>query len=382
MYERTDLRLQGLDLLRFPLAVMVVVTHTFDPRVIVVGGNPVDTRDGHRLFALVDYIIEAFNNGYSVPIFFFISGFLFFLGVEFTKETYLYKLRKRAKTLLVPYIICNTLAIVLLLCPFLPFFAPAPKVLNFTWTGLLSCFWIYDRSLVINPTANTLARPAVSHSFPILPPMWFLRDLMVVVLLSPLVYWTLKYAKRRALWLLGIAWIVSEYCQSGYTTILLRAFLFFSWGAYMSINGKDLLVFRRYFRLSLWMYLSLGMLGVVSMYRFPMYRFPEWSGVIKDVGFVFGLLLAYDVATWLLQQGICKPHPFLASASFFIYIAHPFLYRRLLVLVFGWTAPCSSVSFVLVYASVAVLTILVLLAAYYLMRRYCPALLQVLTGRG
>ncbi len=365
-------------MLRFPLAVMVVINHVFNPKGIMIGGNPIDT-SGHRSFVLVNHIIEAFNDGYSVPIFFFISGFLFFLGIEFTKETYFYKIEKRIKTLFIPYVIWNTLSITILFCKLLPFlskFAHVSKTLNFTWTGLLSCFWIYDRSLVIDPMSGIFTDPAANHSYPILVPMWFLRDLMVVVLFSPLIYWVLKQTKHYVLTLLGIAWIVLGYWQLEHISMLLTAFFFFSWGAYMSINGKDLLTLRKFFRLSMVMYPILGIVGVVSIYCFP-----EWSKVIRNVGIVFGLFLAYDVATWLLQKGVCKLHPFLASASFFIYVSHPFINTYILKFIFILTNPSSSIALVFVYTSAVILTIIVLLVVYYLMRRYCPLLLKAVTGR-
>ena len=82
----------------------------------------------------------------AMPMFFFISGYLFFGNVEkWNWQTYQQKIKRRGKTLLIPYIIWNLLMAVMLR-PFSP-------------------------SIFCEP-ANM--------------PLWFLRDLIVVSLLTPI----------------------------------------------------------------------------------------------------------------------------------------------------------------------------------------------------
>ena len=55
----------------------------------------------------------------AVPMFFFISGYLFFNRLhDWNWSVYLGKLRKRCKTLLVPFVLWNTIAIVALFLAF------------------------------------------------------------------------------------------------------------------------------------------------------------------------------------------------------------------------------------------------------------------------
>ena len=47
----------------------------------------------------------------GVPLFFFISGFLFFYYDDFSKNVYLGKIKKRFKSLVVPYIFWNLVVV-------------------------------------------------------------------------------------------------------------------------------------------------------------------------------------------------------------------------------------------------------------------------------
>lgn len=121
-----DLRSQSLDLLRFPLAVVILIIHTFNANGFTIQGVPVSLENMPILLE-INLFIDGFLRGQSVPIYFFISGFVFFLGVGFTKEKYLQKLKNRVKTLLIPYLIWNIIAILRGLLPQCVFFLSFPK---------------------------------------------------------------------------------------------------------------------------------------------------------------------------------------------------------------------------------------------------------------
>lgn len=74
---KNDLRSQALDLLRFPLAVVVLTIHTFSSEGLELRGQELTFAD-HSLFMEINRWIDAFLRGQSVPIYYFISGFVFF----------------------------------------------------------------------------------------------------------------------------------------------------------------------------------------------------------------------------------------------------------------------------------------------------------------
>ena len=364
---KNELCSQSLDLLRFPLAVFVLIGH-------LVGSQGEIT---YSFFNGVRHIIFGFLVGQSVPAFFFISGLLFFWGGEWTKEKYIQKLRKRVKTLFIPYIIWNSVAILLLVSiKLLPCFqnvlSSPEATLNPTFSAFLSCYWIYKGDLL----------PAVSHNYlgstnPIDLPLWFVRDLMIVVLCTPLLYCGLKRMKFYLVLLLGILWFSLSYLELGHIQCLLTAFFFFSWGAYMSVSSKNLSIeFGKYFKLSIFCYLALSSLYVVSVYYVPIASF-----TVKQLSILPGLLLAYNLASWLLQHKVCKLNTFLASSGFFIYVTHTLVCYRIHNVFLLLLKPHTGVSLVIVNVLSILFTVFFLLLVFYILRRYFPSFLRVVTGR-
>lgn len=101
--------------------------------------------------------------------FFFISGYLFFYKIDdYNLKTYRSKLSRRIWTLLIPYLLWNTLPVVYPLLLFL--FRGQPFTLSFAeW---LSFYW--DTGGEYNVPANF--------------PLWYVRDLMIVCLMTPVIW--------------------------------------------------------------------------------------------------------------------------------------------------------------------------------------------------
>lgn len=371
--DRSDLRSQTLDLLRFPLAVVIVIIHTFLSEETLPIQDYSFVFSDYILLKEVNYFIDGFLRGQSVPIYFFISGFVFFLSVEWSKEKYIQKLKNRVHTLLIPYLVWNTIALLLVVVSqvyFASFLAFPMSSWNLTFGNILLCYWNY--------TGQLLGIELPGDALPIDAPLWFVRNLMIVVLCTPLLYRLMKRGNCWFVVLLGVLWFFDKYFDKyAFLNNWLSAFFFFSWGAYMSINRKDMLVeFGRYFRLSVFMYSILGLSYVAAAHWCP-----EICKTIKSLNVFFGLLFAYNLAAWLLRKKYCKASPFLASSSFFIYVSHWLICTRLLKLLYIYLQPASSISLLFIHISTTVLTLALLLSAFYLMRRYTPALLRVLTGR-
>ena len=142
------------------------------------------------------YYLEA-ENGYPIALglqnimsgwglccvgntaFFLFSGFLFFNGILSAQDCYP-KIKKRVYSLLVPYLIWNVIFIlwydVLQNLPGIGGYINSDMVGSLTKNGLLDAL----RVLYWEP-ANF--------------PLWFVRDLMIMVAVSPLLYYLIKYLK-------------------------------------------------------------------------------------------------------------------------------------------------------------------------------------------
>ncbi len=374
--KREDLRSQALDLLRFPLAVVIVVNHIFNMMDFSVQGEPVSVGN-IPLMADVNNVLNAFGRYQSVPIYFFISGYVFFLTAEFTERVYVRKLKNRVKSLLIPYVLWNLFSLLIFFVMFLPCFSSIfPNLhnlpLDFSLSAILNTFWDASRGIIYAPVSE--------NNYAIYPqnnPLWFVRDLMIVVLTTPIIYLLIRRAGKWFVLFLGLMWFVLSYKDFGHLSQLLSAYFFFSWGSYMSIERKDMIrEFGRVFKVSMLIYplMSLSLLWVARY-------LPEAYSTLKSLNIIAGLFFAYNLSAWLLTHRICKVSPFLASSGFFIYLAHSLVCSYLVRILFLLLRPSDGWSVLFVYLLSAAITITALLLIFYLMRRYTPALLKVIAGR-
>ncbi len=105
-----------IDVLRLPLAVMVVFIHSSGIHSMVswpywADKNALQTAD-LTIWVLLSHVVSHV----AVPTFYLLSGFLFFYGVkEFTRHQYFNKLYKRLHSLVIPYLLWCLIPIVWLL---------------------------------------------------------------------------------------------------------------------------------------------------------------------------------------------------------------------------------------------------------------------------
>lgn len=375
-YSPDKLRSDSLNLLRFPLAVVVLTIHVFAyTDTIKIHGTEYDLT-AFPLFNAMFHIIQGFLKGQSVPIYYFISGYVFFVGISLTKDVYRRKLQNRIKTLLVPFVVWNFLTLLqtMFFYYFLPSWFPSlsQTPANYSLCACLNTFW--DRSHGIFPAQIISANASI---YPQDYPLWFVRDLMIVILSTPLIGYLLRHTRNYLLGLLGIAWFALGYWELGHLNQLLTAFFFFSWGAYMSINKKDMLMeFGKYSRLSAILYTVLAVMYVAAAYCLP-----EACPTFKRLNVIVGLFFAYNFASWLLKRGICRPNPFLASSAFFIYVAHALICGNIRNLFLKFMTSPSGLSLLAVHIVTILLTLAVLLMLFAFMQRFTSRLLTFLVGR-
>lgn len=115
---KEDCLLTSFDMLRFPLILAVIFIHNFPEGDSFV----VSQINWHRL-SIIDMIncvgvlfsVDIFH--IAVPTFFLISRYLFFyrLDGKFTISVYWTKMKRRGKSLLIPYIYWNFIALFLII---------------------------------------------------------------------------------------------------------------------------------------------------------------------------------------------------------------------------------------------------------------------------
>lgn len=215
-----------------------------------------------------------------------------------------------------------------------------------------------------------------NKTYPVDYPLWFLRDLMIVVLCTPLVNKLIKNFRYNYIILVGVVWFLANILSWGRLAQFASAFFFFSFGAYMSINKKDIIQeFGKYSTLSIFLFIFLGCCYMV-LFRIM----PDVAHAIMFARVLVGLVFAYNISALLLRRGYCKVNKFLAQSSFFIYLSHVFFLGRFHRLIFNIIDTNSAFGIIVGQVMAVVVTVFMLLFLYCCGKRFVPVLFKVMIG--
>lgn len=364
-----SLNSMSVNVLRFPLAIMILVGHVL--YMPVVGGS---------LYELLNKSLYGFIEEYAVSIYFFIAGYVFFYNiVSFDRETYFYKLKKRIKTIVVPYLIWNTIAIVLTVCKksvvkYVYSNAGGPTDLHLSIINILKCYWNYDGMLVDNHSVN--------YGTPLNSPLWFLRSLMILALLSPLLYRILKSGFGVIFVILtGCLWLAVRPCEPSSVADYMFyqcvwSMFFFSWGGVMSINKISTdNIFGVKFKVSILLYVIFGLLSAILISKYP-----TVGSIIKGVAMITGVVFAFNLANRAVRCGF-HAGPKVISAGVFIYMSHILFAGALFDLISLILPPTTEYMMIAVKLLTVILLCGLLMALFSVLQRYMPKLLNVIIGR-
>lgn len=192
------------------------------------------------------FVQSLISNGVTriaVPLFFIFSGFLFFIKFDQKAPDFSAKIRKRVKSLFIPYIIWSVLGIILYLIlqsiPATQSFFINQRIVDFDLLSL-------TKTLFITPIPYQL---------------WFIRDLFVTVFFSKVWYILLKNLKWGLLILVLLLWL----CDFESFNNALEALLFFLTGSYIALYSKSTTTYigkqRTVYFLFLWALFLLAKIG-------------------------------------------------------------------------------------------------------------------------
>lgn len=197
---------------RFPLVVAIILLHAYTAT------GPVNN---HVVLFQSLYPFALWFGESGVPTYFFISGLLFF----YSTKTYAEKIKIRVKTLLVPYVLWNGLYLLAYVGLFLcgheqPIFGRS--LASYDLIDYLRLFW--DRGYWDG-----------GNGTPLLCPFWYIRDLMMVSLLSPVIYYIIRTTGLLLPLLACALWFATPN-----VAFSMQCLSMFSLGAYFSIKEINL----------------------------------------------------------------------------------------------------------------------------------------------
>ncbi len=281
----------------------------------------------------------------GTPGFFLISGILFFMGGDLTLKKYVNKLKNRCWTILIPYFLWSFIGILI--------------TLGYMKLGVPSSF-----------EANSYKDWFFCFLFGICDyPIWFLRTLMVVCILSYPAYFVLRerYLGRVVIVLLLFCYIFFE--RNNHYIV---SSIWFFVGAYLSINKIDpLALVGKYFRLIFLLWVAFYIAVVYLLI------FNKSIYIFQELSIMFGLM-----STCYL---ISKPKEFyipilLKSNIFFIYGFHVFITIACSKILAKFIVYLNSFTFFAFYIFLFAFTVFICVFCAEIIKRVFPFLYRYLTG--
>ena len=373
---------ETISLLRFPLTVFVVFIHyNMGVRGFSLHGVTYGL-DAPEWFRWVTAFFSDVLPRTAVPLFYIISGYLFFRGGSFDTDVYLRKLSTRASTLLVPYLLWNVIAVFVQLSHRLPFLStvfPSAHLMEVQLTPLRLFRTFFDnywnKGILVTPENDGMVSEL---PYPADGPLWYVRDLMVMVLLAPVVWWLVRRAGRWLVIVLGAVWylrpLLFPMWGDGWGTMLLDAAFFFSCGAFYGIRGLNPLnVTHKLWPVAL-IYLPLAIADALT-------KGWEYNICIHKAGIVLGIVAIVRIATYLVETGKARASAMLAGSSFLVFALHTLVMDDIGKLLFTLLhLPINTSTLILLYFLVPTLTIHFCLIVYLALRRFMPPLFKLFTG--
>ncbi len=294
-----------------------------------------------------------------VALLFVISGYLFFRNCDNADCSFFVdKLKRRVHTLLIPYIAWNTLAMLL-------FF-----VKSGAWLGRLAV----KESGVMGFWECLAGYWELPSNVPYNGPLWYVRNLMVVCLLSPILYFMLRH-RWGMITLLVFALSVAFGLNTGIPGLDIYSIFYFSLGAWLSLRKTDVIKIPS----------AVGAI-LVSAY-FPLSFFQ--LDISDSAWYVFGGIIAFSLksvalfyfAALMLSRGIFTANPKMAGKAFFLYALHGLIIGpviKTLYLASGCSDNPLILLFIYVFSIVSVIAISML--GYSLLKKHSSPLLKIFSG--
>ena len=245
--------------------------------------------------------------GVCVPLFFFFSGYLFFQNIEtFGFETYKSKIKKRINSLLIPFLFWNlfVVAIIGMGQLFLPslFTGAFKNVSDFSITDWLSIFYC-----------------SLGSNKPIAYQLWFLRDLIIMSVMTPLFYILCRYLKFW--WIVVLMFLCIIGVSSHIPGLSFVSLFYYCTGCWCGINKKSF-VFRshkfRWFSILLYFALLVIELSLKQVGY-------SWIQHIHSLNIMIGCVSVLQLASFYIEhrkesKSLLKKS--ISNSSFFIYCYH------------------------------------------------------------
>ena len=333
--------------LRFPLIFLIILLHCYS----------VVRLDGPRVnYFKIVYPFSLWLGETGVPCFFFISGYLFYLS----KKSYVQKLNTRIHSLLIPYLLWNAILLTVYLIAYI---AGYPQNINYksiteyNLIDYIRLFW--DRGTFDN-----------GNFVPLLCPFWYIRNLFIMSILSPLFYYIIKYGRETFIIIMSIWWMLTYH-----NAFIPQTILFFSFGAYFSIlNINPLELIYKYRKLlgALFALFAFADIVMHTIHATPI------NLQAHRLAIIFNIPVFFLLADYCVKKG-CSMR-FLPNTAFIVFAVHypiVVIIRKYCVAKF---AMGSDLLHIFLYFICIIIVTAMSLFIFLFIEKYFPKLKNILSG--
>jgi surface polysaccharide O-acyltransferase-like enzyme len=337
-----------IKVLTFSMIIMVVFLHAYN--------LPVDRQAPG--FSSFNHFIQLFiSQGITriaVPMFFSISGYLFF--VNYTgRSDYYKKITKRFKGLFLPYVMWSLAGLL-----FYYFLNTSPLLKSYfnqnLFTGVTA--WGYCKLVFLDPIPFQL---------------WFVRDLFLLALISPLIFVLISKFSLAFMLSLGTCWFYDinppQFANLNWPFLRIEGILFFSLGATLALKKINLggKCTPNITLLIVWIALVVAKVFYAGInLTVPIHKISIITGLVA-------VWLNYELLVFLFdRKSIFK----LTSYTFFVFLFHePFL--TMVEKVFEKILHFPSIA---IYLTAPLLTICMAFLIASLLTKRLPRVYNIITG--
>ena len=316
--------------------------------------------ENYPLFMSLQRILGGVGiSGVANPLFYFTSGYLFFLSINNIKDCF-FKIKKRIRTLLIPYILVNSIAF-LMYAGLDAVSRTSPSLYNVVNFHILNWFSHGVGKILYN-----------IYWMPVAFQLWFVRDMLIFVILSPFIYIVLKtLSANKYLTIITLTLLSTVYFTTSIHVL------------WMAIGG------------------IISLSGIVDITKSEMTKARTtimYVSIIVFIGFVvinsigiyelkFGYALFGVIAAWLLYDKIVKGRTLLqniklaqaCSYSFFIYLIHEptlIIFKKIPLIIWGNNETTLIISFIIIPIIFVTITIII----GKILKKHIPNAYSILTG--
>lgn len=359
IYKITEKESQRIQILKLWFSIMVIFIHSYSEGVNLIGGDIV--YDVPVWLYWIKYVISQVISRCAIPAFFFLSAILLYRK-DFTWSD---NIIKKIKTLFIPYVILNTFWICFYFMAqhigavSIYFSNPDNIIAEWNWTDYINAY------LGFIPQNDALSY------YPMLYPLWFIRDLMFLNIVALLLKRIIDMFPKIIFVFLVVLLLFN--IQTHIFCLSQSSLVYFCFGYYfvkMDLHLSDIDKLNPM--------LTVCLYGVI-IFLDCLTQNMSWHYLMRTISIIIGIIFFYQFTTNIADSGFKNKVLWLSGFSFPIYLFHEMsltVTKKLLARLL----PTGPVYQILMYFAIPVIIFIYCIILSNILNKCVPKFYYVLVG--